>query len=188
MLVVVYFCQVKQYPWLPISWMLALMCSSYCGLWVSWALLWPIRRKRGFLQGPAPVALGRNDHFPCRKFCCCLELRNARNVHNCPPFFFQTLSFMPIFSLTFLMEFVFSVGGGIVSILHTAHAHTHMYRRINIRSYWSGWLSGCFSERLLGSVDVTLIFKVTIRGWFKTDAEAVFDVSWLVSALQNLAL
>lgn len=103
MLVVVYFCQVKQYPCSTTSWMLALMCSSYCGVWVSSALLWPVRRKRVFLQGPASVALGRNNHFPCRQSCCCLELRNARNVHNCLPFFFQTLSFMPLFSPTFLM-------------------------------------------------------------------------------------
>lgn len=97
--VVVYLCQVEQYLCLPISWMLALMCSSYCGRCASSALLWPIRRRQGFLQGLAPVALGRNVQFPYRKPCCCLELRNARNVHNWPPFFFQASSFMLLVSL-----------------------------------------------------------------------------------------
>lgn len=50
-LVVVYLCQVKQYPCLPMSWMLALMCSSYCGHCASSTLLWPIRRKRGLPAG-----------------------------------------------------------------------------------------------------------------------------------------
>lgn len=50
-LVVVYLCQVKQYPCLPMSWMLALMCSSYCGHCASSTLPWPIRRKRGLPAG-----------------------------------------------------------------------------------------------------------------------------------------
>lgn len=51
--------------------------------------------------GPTLVALGRNDFFPYRKAFCCLELRNARNVHNWSPifFFFQpSSSTLPLLS------------------------------------------------------------------------------------------
>lgn len=105
--------------------MLALMCFSSCGR--HWASSSSALRKRGSLQGPAPVALGWTDCFPWRKSC-----RGMPEMS-----FFQTLSFMPLVPPIASSWGLFSLWGG--SIVFMLCTDTHKHTRL-----WSGWWSGCF--------------------------------------------
>lgn len=66
---VVYLGQLEQQSCLSISWMRALICSSYWAL-CQWSTVVANKGRGSFLGRPALVAFGRNDHFPYRKSWC----------------------------------------------------------------------------------------------------------------------